>query len=183
MKARKHFPNRVSRLTLSQLTDEEHYVLYLLEKAFGKALMIQGKQTDGTRQLWVYKHSRSPTTRRRLQSFVDWATLSTQFAVNHHGWGVALKKDPNKNTRLLVPRAFLKWREEIKPKTRPFGPKTPSGYKLGGVKLLISQWGTLYVPESEGSRFRKVGRVCGSTKTRSGNPCKRWCNEGHCKGH
>jgi hypothetical protein len=173
---RKHY--RITPTTLNALSAEEHYVCYLLEKVFGSAMQIQGKQADGTRQLWVYKRSRSRKVRRRLQAFVDWATASTQFAVNHHGWGVALKKDPNKNIRLLVPRAFLQWREEIKPKAKPFEPKTLTGYKLGGVNLLISQWGNLYLPGGE-----VIGKVCGSRKTSSGAPCRRWCNEGHCKGH
>lgn len=183
---------KASQATMKEmlsLSAVEHYILVAIEKKFEGALFVQGQQQDGSRQLWVYKKYRwMGDIKTKMRSFENWINRSTEYtAIQNHEFGLILKKDPNKPVRLLVPKVFIQWREKMKAeieankkfKKQVFKPKTPIGYKLGGKELIVSQWGTIYVPHP----FKRVGKVCGSTKTRTGSPCKRWCNTGHCKGH
>lgn len=184
-----------------KVSSEWHYINHQAKEWFGNKIIAQGMDRDRQQQFWITRGHRDSQLLAKLDSFVAWANGASLVVRKNHKWGFVIFVPPWRNdssfkrpsTCLYIPETFMEKRramfreadrkKERAKRVRLFGAKTYTGYVSTGEEMVISQWGTLYVPETEGSRFRKVGRVCGSTKTATGNPCKRWCNDGHCKGH
>jgi hypothetical protein len=146
----------------------------MFDTTFGQKLTINVK-ANGDRLVWVQKKWRSAwhgaETRRELNNFLL-LNKDMVVSIEPNGWGFTIRK-------IQKPKPA----PQAKPK-RLFEPASQTNYLSKGRQMRISRVGNLYVwPDADkGIEYEMIGKVCGSTRTRSGEPCKRWCNS-TCTGH
>jgi hypothetical protein len=172
------------------MNTEKSYIIAKLKSTLKNQIIIQGQQSNGKRQVWVRKACRRGDTKKKLKKFVAWAKANGAVVEWNHHWGIVIKPTADLDTNATswmwligepvpAPQSTTMVKHRIKPGVVAQVEPVSTKYRFRKAVVRMSKVGNLYVVAPS---FQFVGRICGSDKTGSGYPCRRW-SRGVCKTH